>query len=69
MKRLRYFEVYLNSEFITPAYTLEVNTANKAKQIAIKEGKMNKNKCIDIIEVDEDGNIIEDGYVSGTINL
>jgi|688.fasta_scaffold1229582_1 hypothetical protein len=58
----RYFEVIINGNFLFPAYTLEVNNDKIATKKAIKEAKSNKNTRVDIIEVDNNGDMIDDGF-------
>lgn len=66
---MRTFEVILNNNFAFPAYTLEVSTPKKAVKLAVKEAKPNKNDNVTVIEVDSDGNMVENGYNSGTIKI
>ena len=66
---MRNFEVILNNNFAFPAYTLEVSTSTKAVKIAVKEAKANRNDNVTIIEVDSDGNMIDNGFNSGTIKI
>lgn len=66
---MRNFEVILNNNFAFPAYTLDVSTPTKAVKIAVKEAKANRNDNVTIIEVDSDGNMIDDGFNSGTIKI
>jgi hypothetical protein len=58
----RYFEVIINGNFLFPAYTLEANNDKIATKKAIKEAKSNKNTRVDIIEVDNNGDMIDDGF-------
>lgn len=68
MSAKRYFEVYLNDQFMFPAYTLEVTNAKEARNIAVRDAKLENNRCICIIEVDKDGNDIN-GYCSGRLTI
>ena len=65
----RNFEVITNGNFFNPSYTLEMSSEKKALKQAIKEAKMNNNLTVQIIEVDNDGEILENGYCSETIKL
>ena len=66
---MRTFEVILNNNFALPAYTLEVSTPDKAVKIAVKEAKANRNDNVYIIEVDDNGFALENGFSSGTIKI
>lgn len=66
---MRTFEVILNNNFAFPAYTLEVSTPKKAVKLAVKEAKANRNSNVTIIEVDSEGNMVGNGYNSGTIKI
>jgi hypothetical protein len=65
----RYFEVIINGNFFFPAHTLEVKNEKIAVNKAAKEAKIEGNSTIDVIEVDNNGNCLEDGFVSGTIKI
>lgn len=64
---VRYFEVALNGNIAFPAYTLAVKNEKIAVKKAVKEAKRERNVTVDIFEVDENGDLIENGFVSGTI--
>lgn len=66
---MRNFEVILNNNFASPAYTLQCKSSDKAVKIAIKEAKANRNDNVTIIEVDSNGFVLENGYSSGTIKI
>ena len=66
---MRNFEVILNNNFAFPAYTLEVSTPEKAVKLAVNEAKANRNDNVTIIEVDTNGNMVDNGYNSGTIKI
>jgi hypothetical protein len=63
--QLRFFEVNLNQNYMSSAYTLQAETPEKALQLAIDEAKLNKNSSVDLFEVDENGNLLD--YSSGLI--
>ena len=66
---MKYFEVILNNNFAFPSYTLEVSSSKKAVKLAVKEAKENRNDNVTIIEVDTNGNMVDNGYNSGTIKI
>lgn len=68
-KAARYFDIVLNGNFAFPAYTLEVDNAREARNIAVKEAKFNANATVTIIEVDIDGDVLDNGYCSETIKI
>jgi flagellar basal body L-ring protein FlgH len=68
-RKNRYFEVILNGNFFFPSYTLVVKNEKIAVQKAVKEAKFNRNITVDVIEVDENGDLIECGFCSGPIKI
>ena len=66
---MKYFEVILNNNFAFPSYTLEVSSSKKAVKLAVNEAKANRNDNVTIIEVDTNGNMVDNGYNSGTIKI
>jgi hypothetical protein len=63
----RYFEVVTNRKsWANVDYTLICKNEKIALKLAIKESKFNFNDCVQIMEVDENGDLI-DGYVSDII--
>lgn len=59
---MRFFEVVLNGNFFCPAFTLQCKLPKTAVKIALKEATANRNDNFTIIEVDEQGWVMENGY-------
>ncbi len=60
----RYFQVILNNNTAFPAYTVVTATALEAVRTAKKEAKANRNDSVRVIEVDENDNMLPNGYFS-----
>lgn len=69
MKNVRFFEVVINNNFLFPAYTIENVTPKQAVKRATQEAKWNDNECVEVFEVDDNGNLIDNGFHSGTIKI